>query len=254
MAYERPYYRDLDYHPFLFYVIFNVEDTTLNISRNRHHVEEVPKGLNTVIYNKMEHREYMDSLMGGSLGNLLRENNPMLYDKAVASEKWAVIRGKIENDNTLDYMRDTIGIVQAFVDTGAVAVLDLLTFSLFDPSEWTDHIFMGEFNPYSHVIVLSSNMSDGTEWLHTRGMMKYGRPDIGVTNVSADDREDAMQVINQIIYYGSMGVFLDQATKLHTHTGKTFLVHPNFVNDFDNEDYNNSYYDISWTECEEIKE
>lgn len=48
-----------------------------------------------------------------------------LFSWVHASEKWALISGEVRDDSTLDYMHNVIGFVQAFVETGALGVLDL---------------------------------------------------------------------------------------------------------------------------------
>lgn len=35
-----------------------------------------------------------------------------------------VLQGTVKNDSTLDYMRNVIGIIQAFVEKGAVGIMD----------------------------------------------------------------------------------------------------------------------------------
>ncbi len=252
MNYERPYYEDLNYHPLLFYVIFGVKNKELNVSRKKHHVDSFPEGLDCIFYKKPEYENYMASIIGGTLGELLDKSNHVLYEEVQRTEQWAVIRGVVEQDSVLNYMRNVIGFIQAFVDDGAVGVLDLQTFTLFAPNEWENRIFMKEFTPYDHVVIFTSEEDEGM-WLHTRGMRKFGRPDISVENVCKNEIDDAAQVINQMIYYGVLGVFFSRPTKLHTHTGKAFVVKPEFVNDFDNEDFNNAYYRICWQDCEQVK-
>lgn len=250
MDYERPYYEDLNYHPLLFYVVFGVEDEELSVSRERHHVDEFPEGLDMIFYKKPEHSEYMSSMLEGTLGEILKEDNPVLYEAARNSDGWAVIRGEVVQDTDLNYMRNAIGFVQALVEKDAVGVLDLQTFKLFSSEEWTENFFSKEFDAYHHVVILASQMEDGSIWLHTRGMRKFGRPDMSLKNVTPEDVNHAAQVINQMIYYGALGVFFSQPTKLHTHTGRTYVVKTKFVEDFENPDFNNSYYEFSWKECE----
>ena len=249
MSFERPHYEDLNYHPLLFYVIFGVNGDELNVSRERHHVDEFPDGLDLISYQKPEHQEYMTELIGGALGEILDAGNHALYEAIKNTEQWVIIRGEVQQDADLNYMRNAIGFVQALVETGAVGVLDLQTFMLYTPEEWTDIIFSKEFDPYAHVTILASAMEDGTFWLHTRGMRKFGRPDISMEGVAEDKVEHAAQVINQMIYYGALGVFFSKPTKLHTHIGPTYVVNPSFVEDFDNPDFNNSYYQIVWKDC-----
>lgn len=253
MSYERPYYEDLNYHPLLFYVIFGVKDEQLNVSRERHHVDEFPEGLDIFFYKKPEHSEYMSSFLSGTLGELLEEDNPTLYNAVQSTDQWAIIRGEVSQDSDLNYMRNAIGFVQALVENGGIGVLDLQTFKLLTSDEWTNSIFSQEFNAYSHTVILSSMMEDGSFWLHTRGMRKFGRPDISMGLVKQDEIPDAAQVINQMIYYGALGVFFSKPTKLHTHTGHTYIVKAEFIEDFDDPDFNNAYYRISWPECELVE-
>ena len=57
--------------------------------------------------------------------------------------------------------------------------------------------------------------------------------------------EDYTKIMNQMIFYGGEGVFFQSDTRLHTANGKAFVVHPEFVNDFENDDYNNAYYNVT---------
>lgn len=141
-------------------------------------------------------------------------------------------------------MKNVIGIIQAFFDKGAVGVLDLQTFSLFSEENWTEHFFKKEVNAQNHVIILCSE-ENGNYWLHTRGMAEFGRPDIGIKDVPEEKVHDFKQIIDQMIFYGGKGIFFERETSLHTFDGKSFVVQPEFVNDFDNDDYNNAYYNVT---------
>lgn len=248
---KREYYEDIDYKPVLFYVIFGVSGDELQISQEKHHVDEFPAGLNMQFLSRDENSEYIDGFFAGSLGGILRESNSELFEECKKADKCAIIRGEVEDDTTFDYFRNVIGFVQALVEQGAGGVLDLLTFSLFEPTKWTERFFEKEINAQDHVVILSSK-EDDRYWLHTRGMAKFGRPDISIKDIEQDDLHDYKQLIDQMIYYGGQGAFFDGNVKLHTYDRKTFVVKAEFVNDFDNDDFNNAYYDIAV--LDEIKE
>lgn len=156
MNYERPYYEDINYHPLMFYVIFGAKEEELEISRERHNLDEVPEGLNMNMFTREQHSEYMDNLIGGTLGKLLKEEQPELYEKIQKENVWAIVNGEIKHDDNLKYLRNTIGVVQAFIDAGAIAVLDIQTFSLYSASEFTEKIFSKNLDIYSHVKILIS--------------------------------------------------------------------------------------------------
>lgn len=239
----RAHYEDIDYRPYLFYVVFGVSGEELEVSRERHMVDEFPEGLELHLFERPEHAEYIDDLLGGVLGKLLRASDDELYTTCLAAKRCVVIRGTIEHDSTLDYLRNTIGFIQAFIEQGAVGILDLLTFSLYAPNQWTDRFFGKEIDALHHVTILFSDEPDGA-WLHTRGMAKFGRPDVGIKRVPKTLVDDYGQIINQMIIYGSQGLFFHGKTRLQTGNGKSYVVIPRFVDDFENYDYNNAYYDV----------
>ena len=155
-----------------------------------------------------------------------------------------IIRGEIADDSTLDYMRNLIGICEAFIDKGAKGILDLQTFTLYSPKEWTDRFFGEDVNAQNHVLIMFSKEDDGY-WIHTRGMAEFGRPEYGIDKVPEDKLEDYKQVIDQMVFYGGQGIIFKGKAKLHTFNGKAFEVATEFVNDFDNDDYNNAYYKVT---------
>ena len=243
---ERKYFQDIGYKPFLFYVVFGISGDELEVSQKKHHVDELPKNLDIRTLSREENGEYIDGVFfSGAMGDVLENSNPELYGRCKSSLECVIIRGEIENDSTFDYMRNVIGIIEAFIDKGAVGILDHQTIALYSPEEWTERFFEEEVNAQNHVMIMCSEEENGEYWLHTRGMAEFGRPDIGINNVSEEKLDDYEQIINQMIYYGGQGVFFEEDTRLHTADDKSFVIHPEFVNDFENEDYNNAYYNVT---------
>ena len=244
MSNERKYYEDIGYKPFLVYVIFGVSGDELEVSKAKHNVDGIPEGLDFISLTRPEQSEYIDGIIGGDIGKVLKRADSDLYETCSATDKVVVIKGEIKEDSTLDYMRNTIGIIEAFIDKGAKGVLDLQTFTLYSPREWTDRFFGKEVNAQNHVIIMFSE-EEGGYWVHTRGMAEFGRPDYGISNVPEDKLEDYKQVIDQMVFYGGQGILFKGKAKLHTFNGKTFEVSTEFVNDFENDDYNNAYYNVT---------
>lgn len=249
MSEERPYYKDQKMRPVLFYVVFGVKEEPLSVSRERHHVDMFPDGLTLTICKKPENGAYMAEMIGGTLGEVLAKNNPVLYRAIEQTDKWAIIRGTVEQDRDLSYMRNVIGFIQAFTEAGAVGVLDLQTVALFSAAQWRDRFFSRPFCPYDHVTIFTSDLKDGTGWLHTRGMRKFGRPDISIESVDAGCVKSAARIVNQMIYAGALGAFFSKPVRLHPQTGETCVIKPDFVDDDENPDFNNSYYRVLWPEC-----
>ena len=247
---EREYYEDYGYKPFLFYVIFGITGDELEVSQSKHHVDGLPENMDIRTLTRAENGDYINGFFEGAVGEILKEQDEELFEACRAAENCVVFQGEVQEDSTLDYMRNVIGIIQAFAEKGAVGILDFLTFELYSPEDWHDIFFEQDINAQNHVKILYSEDEDGI-WLHTRGMAEFGRPDIGIYNVPEDLVDDYEQLINQMIFYGGQGLFFESKVKLHTADGKTFVVNPEFVNDFENEDYNNAYYIVK--DIEEIK-
>ena len=244
MSNERQYYEDIGYKPFLFYVVFGVSGDELEVSRTKHNVDGLPEGLDIISLARPDHSDYIDGLIGGGIGEHLKKADSALYESCKACDKVVIMRGEIADDSTLDYMRNLIGICEAFIDKGAKGILDLQTFTLYSPKEWTGRFFGKDVNAQNHVLIMFSKEDDGY-WIHTRGMAEFGRPDYGISKVPEDKLEDYKQVIDQMVFYGGQGLVFKGSAKLHTFNGKTFRVATEFVNDFDNDDYNNAYYNVT---------
>ena len=187
----RPYYQDTGRRPYLFYAAIGANAEELHVSRSRHHIEEMPEGLGLSRLQRPGHSGHMDELLGGALGKILDERDYDLYKKARAAQSWLVLYGEVQKDDTLDYLRNALGFVQAAVETGAVAVLDLQMLELYPAQGWTQRFFSAQFHPYSHVNAMISPEEGGTLWLHTRGMRKFGRPDMGMTGVPQGELDRA---------------------------------------------------------------
>ena len=242
---ERKYYEDIGYKPFLFYVVFGVSANELEISRTKHKVDEIPEGLDVIALSRPEHSDYLDGLLGGDIGKVLKNANSDLYETCVKTEKVVILKGEIQKDSTFDYMRNVIGIIQAFIDKGAAGVLDLMTFTLYSTSEWNKRFFaQDEVNAQNHVLIMFSKEENGY-WIHTRGMLEFGRPDYGISNVPESKLDEYKQVVDQLVFYGGQGILFKGQAKIHIRSGKTFTVKPEFVNDFENDDYNNAYYNVT---------
>ena len=134
---ERKYFQDIGYKPFLFYMVFGVSAEELEISRERHKVDELPEGLDIRSLSRKQHGNYIDGFLTGAMGEVLMEQAPELFQRCREAENCSILQGTVVNDSTLDYMRNAIGIIQAFIDKGAVGILDPQAITLYSPERWT---------------------------------------------------------------------------------------------------------------------
>ena len=161
---KRDYYQDIGYKLFLFYLVFGVSAEELEVSQKRHKVDELPEGLDIRSFTREAQGEWIDRWFSGAYGSVMREADAVLFERCKAVENCVVLQGTVKNDSTLDYMRNVIGIIQAFVDKGAVGIMDPQTITLYAPEQWTERFFGQEVNAQKHVIVLCSREGE-SYWL-----------------------------------------------------------------------------------------
>lgn len=254
MKLDRPFYIDIDYHPYLFYVVLGASlEDKFEVLKDRHHVDGFPEGLEFFYIDRENDSEYMDNMMGGTIGSILMEENPELYLKVKGEHSWAIIRGEVKDDTDLTYMRNVIGYIQALVERGGKAVFDFSTVTLYSPIDWRKRFFQPEFSPCDHIRISSSidrRAKKPSMWIHTRGMSKYGRPDISFENVPEGKENMVINIIRQMIYFSAQGAFYTKPAKFHFNAKHAGVVTPVFQNDFENEVFNNAFYKIDWNACE----
>jgi len=108
-------------------------------------------------------------------GTASPHDNPALAAKVAAQSNCLVIVGKVPDPPTLNYLRDAIGLLTFFLDAGGVAIYDPQILTWWPPSDWRRQIFdVGSPVPRHHVVILVSDDGGRTEWIHTRGMRKFG--------------------------------------------------------------------------------
>lgn len=110
-----------------------------------------------------------------------------------------------QRTHALSNDRNTIGLVTYLLDSGGVAVFDPQMFTWWSADEWREHVFApGRPLPRTHVKILFSEDNEG-EWFHTRGMRKFGRPDLSIHGVPAKYRDAIIDLCNRFIEFQSFG-------------------------------------------------
>lgn len=249
MNWERPLYRPGG-KPFLFFAVFGSHFERMRISEHQHRVADIPKGLEFMQYHAEEHREYVSGFYSNQIGELLREKGDDVFRAVIRAPSCLVAVGTIEDDASFEYMRNMIGIVQCALEQNAAAVFDAAALRWHTPQEWRDMFFAREeFQPLDHVSILVTKEPQGTFWLHTRGMRKFGRPDVGIRSVPEASVTNVTSLVNRLIELSASGAVLKAESsvpwrdEIWTMSG---TVNP----DFDNPDFNNEsieyVYDSDW--------
>ncbi len=246
----RSHYQHGGAAPFLFYVVFGCQLENLELSRSRHRCDAVPDGIEVFSCEPGQ----VDSFREGYLWDELGRADPSLAQVVAAQSSCVVIRGTVLDDASLNYFRNTLGLVQALLDSGGVAVFDPQGFRWWSRLAWTEEVFApGQPLPHLHAIILSSEEEHGRQWLHTRGMRKFGRPDLSIHGVSVACREAAIAMLNRFIELQAFGGLIaeGQAIRMAPFPSGMVCAHAGDEND---PDFNNSHVEIKWPATAELIE
>jgi hypothetical protein len=240
--FERPYNK-----PFLFYVLFGTANVSkIDVSKSKHNVDEMPNGLEIINHSKLKNEEqekYIEGFYNEYLGSFLKAKDKILYEKVVSCNNITVVKGKFDDTNTLNYLKNAIGIIQAIIETNITAILDLQVMEWFEPEEWTKKYFEPKAPvSFNHVKILWSEEGDNI-WLHTRGMRKFGRPDLSIRKVPQNKKDLGIEIINRFIQAFAYGFIPDETKEIKIEDMKKGI-YGKILGNYEDLDFNNYYFEI----------
>jgi hypothetical protein len=111
---------------------------------------------------------------------------------------------------------------------------------------WLERVFSQTApSPRQHTVILFSEEPSGNEWFHTRGLRKFGRPDLSIHEVPAELREEVIELFNRFIEYQALGGVIEEGKET-----KLDLLRPGMKcthrGDNDDPDFNNRHVEILW--------
>ena len=242
----RKYYQPGGGDALLFFVVYGAVNTTAPLSRSKYRIEGIPDGLDSMSYNSNAHPERVDSFREGYLWEKLKKENPDLAAQVAAQDTCILLRGTIRDPTTLNYLRDTVGLITYLLDNGGIAVCDPQMFKWWNPGSWKTTIFEPPAAvPMRHVVILISDEEDGeSEWIHTRGLRKFGRPDLSIHGVTASQKDAMLDLCNRFIELQAFGgvIAAGQEIRMNTLPDGYKCYHQG---NLDDPDFNNVHVEIS---------
>ena len=243
---SREYYQPGGGDALLYYVVFGSVDTTIPVSRAKYRSEGIPDGMDSTSYDYSAHPERLDSLREGYHWEKLKKEDPELAALVSIQDRCIVLRGTIRDPSNLNYLRDTVGLVTHLLDNGGVAVLDLQRVKWWNPESWRETIFEpASAVPLQHtVILISEEEEDGkSEWIHTRGLRKFGRPDLSIHDVTDSEKEAILDLCERFIGLQAYGGVIEEGKdiKMNSLPDGYKCYHQG---DLDDPDFNNVHIEI----------
>lgn len=241
----RRYYSLTDQAPYLFYVVFGASvGEQFSLSCIRHRCDGIPEGIGISAYGPDKHPDVITSFQQGYLWEELQTTNPALADEISTQTECVIIQGHCADDSDLNYFRNVIGLITALLESDGVGVFDPQSFMWWSAADWRTSIFdTPEFQPHKHVTILVSEESDDAGWWHTRGMRKFGRPDLSIHGVHPENHSAIKELFDRFIEYLVHGGVINenQEIKMKSLPAGLFCRHGG---NLDDPDFNNFHVEI----------
>ena len=253
---------------FVHFVAFGVTADELEVDPETYLVREVPDGVEAIDVDE----GWIETLFEPPMGDVLRVPDPLVAALCETADRAIVVSGSIEDPPTLDYLRDCIGIVTAALDTGGLGVLSLQSLSLFSPDRWRTEIFAGGPDVARRLVAVlysedetvapaavasgpatgggadtdtSGDDHAGVLWVHTRGMRLFGRPDLSIRAVPADQLDRANHLCQALVERLAGGVRVPDGASMDLGAGLGSITFAH-AGHLDDPEFNNVHLAIQW--------
>lgn len=243
----RGFYRGPGGQPSLFHVVFGAFPQMPALSRQEYRSNGVFPGLQLSHYDRSNHPDVLDRFRQGYLWDELKRLEPGLAEAVQAAGECLILRGELEDQGDLNYLRDTVGLLTFLLDHGGVALYDPWMFHWWEPEEWKDRIFKpGEAVPRRHVVILISEEPEAPAltWFHSRGMRKFGRPDLSTHRVPPHYRDAVIDLLERFVEFQAFGGAIENGQEIRVKTLPNGMI-CNHAGHPDDPDFNNVHVEIT---------
>ncbi|HXD36036.1 MAG TPA: hypothetical protein VN624_05245 [Rhodanobacter sp.] len=194
-AWQRPHWQASDEQILLQFYVFGKFDA-VRVPSQDYGSPGLPAGLSATNHRHAELRSWDGYPLKGAMGRMYKADAPQAWQRAFDAPEVMVVRGTLADSPATGYLRDTLGVLAGMLDIGGVAILDPQILSLLDAEAWRRRYLIREGAPIRHhlLILCDAEATPGRSWIRTRGMRKFGRPDISIREVpdAAVDRAGAL--------------------------------------------------------------
>lgn len=220
----RPAFQPTTRHAELMYLVVGASPKDLKINRERHHVSQIEPNLTVTRHFREKDPKWFEGWFDKVLGHGLDRIFGPDAETVRSAEELSVIRGKFDEPKDLAYLRNSVGVVSALLEGGALAVFDALAVRWWRPDAWrAAFVDRSEFRVGEHTAISVSEEPSGSGgglWVHTRGMKKFARPDLQVRHVPGPYDEHspmirhAAQLLDRIAERLAQGAVIVDGQKL----------------------------------------
>jgi hypothetical protein len=247
-SWPRPHFKAGGGNALMMYQVFGSVTGPLDISEAKHRTTGMPAGVKIQYHDRERHADAFGWFKPGYLWECLQKENPDLARAVDAAPGCLRIQGNVADPSTLDYFRDVVGVITAALEKGATVVFDPQMFKWWSPAEWRARVFDPDGPvPRHHVVTLTSEEEEpkGTEWIHTRGMRKFGRPDLSIHAVPKAHREAMIDLCDRFIELQAFGGLIPEGQVIRMSSLPQGLT-CHHGGDLEDPDFNNVHVEVRW--------
>lgn len=245
-AWPRPYWQPSDETLVLHFYVFGRFAEDLAIPAARYASRGLPEGMALQRFSHNALRGWEGYPLKGALGEVLKEDAPDAFDRARAAPDVLVVRGELADRDSLDYLRDTMGVLAGLLDVGGAAILDPQILTVFDAGAWRRHYLVpGGAPPRNHVLILRNPDDEGRSHIHTRGLRKFGRPDLSLRHVPDAHAGQAGMLCERLVELQALGARFAEGQPLEVEGLPGELV-AHLGGSLDDPRFNNTHVAFDW--------
>ena len=209
----RPHHTPSPSQASLFYLVFGEPPPQLDVKRARHHVDELPPQLTVSIHGRGDDPAWFDGWFSPPVGVEIPHVFGGDAGPVYRADRVAAVRAEFPDPPSLAYLRNTVGVVSAIAEAGALAVFDVAALTWWRPEEWRRRfVDRSEFRIGDHIFTAVAEDAGGAGTsIQTRGMGKFGRPELlvrhlpGPRDVESPAVRDAGEVVDGLANYLARG-------------------------------------------------
>jgi len=197
---ERKYFQTGGDDACVSYVVYGHFEQPLEVSMSSYRTAGVPDFIDVDFHSRLEEGDELDVYLNGYIGDWLRANDQALHATCRMAAAAIHVHGVLRDPKSLNYLRDTVGIITALADKRGVAVIDLQGLRCYRPEEWKETVWAPGTLHTSGLIntVVTKDLTGPGWWISTRGMRKFGRPDISLRGVPRPDTDMVIDFCNRL--------------------------------------------------------
>jgi len=245
---SRPHWTRDEAKAMLLYFVFGAFAAGPQLDLSAHDSHGLPQGVEVMRIPKDRLPHWEGHPLRGALGEILREGNPAAFAAARKAPECLMLRGELADSDSLAYLRDTLGVVTALLGAGGVAVVDPQILEAFTAAEWRTRYAGGERAvSRSHVAVLCNveTPADADQWVHTRGLRKFARPDISIRRVPQAEVQRAGAVAARLADLQARGMRFGDGSTVDVE-GLPGGLKIKRGGSLDDPEFNNTHLEIEW--------